>query len=204
MCVLGPSWQSWMTDWFKSVLDFFFESSSLCSGIVEHLTLLTSVPGQIELVNTETPRQVGHACLKKKRGCLGVIFPWYSSDFLLQGGMWLQLQGNLARMAQQPLWVFHVSDRKHAAKTPWNSWRLHGRPDRRFTAAPIRQTWRDLWHGDPRKPILFSGRLVLSETVSWKTHTHREFRCITRRWPVPRQQNWRVQWRPGAWRSKKD
>ena len=65
----------------------FFESSSLCSGIVEHLTLLTSVPGQIELVNTETPRQVGHACLKKVSWMSRSNFPWYSSDFLLQGGM---------------------------------------------------------------------------------------------------------------------
>ena len=152
----------------------FFESSSLCSGIVEHLTLLTSVPGQIELVNTETPRQVGHACLWRSRGCLGVIFHgipviFYSKEVCFQ------LQGNLARMAQQPLWVFHVSDRKHGAcalefvecmavQTPLHS-------------SPIRQLgWRDLWHGDPRKPILFSGRLVLSETVSWKTH--REFRCL--------------------------
>ena len=157
----------------------FFESSSLCSGIVEHLTLLTSVPGQIELVNTETPRQVGHACLKKKRGCLGVKFfhgipvIFYSKevcDFSCRGTL-LEWPSNLSEFST-------FSDRKHGAKTPWNSSRMHGRPDRRFTAAPIRQLgWRDLWHGDPRKPILFSGRLVLSETVSCK-NTHREFRCL--------------------------
>ena len=147
--------------WKSSSYRRFSGNPSLCS-FVEHLTLLTSVAGQIELVNTETGQRMW------TRGCLGVS-SMYSK--WIHGGIFEESDATLAQwphsnLSELPTFLKNMCPSLEFVA--WNPRSLDCRP----VALPHHRgptsTWLEgfVMSRRPKKTWNSSPTLVLSETVS--------------------------------------